>query len=138
MTHHFLMFFSDKRFEQEKSPLGKKRKMQSTCFSPGDQQPNSFEFETNNEDSNADRIERDDNEEMYELSQTTNAGFGGGSNKKTKKLKQEGDQDGFYLRNYLLRTMNEMLTSQLTLTRKVDRLDEKFIIINRKLKSENI
>lgn len=39
-------------------------------------------------------------------------------------------------RNYLFRTMSEMLSSQLTLTRKVDQFRENFISINRRLKSE--
>jgi len=35
---------------------------------------------------------------------------------------------------YLLRTMNEILTSQLTLTRKVDHIKDNFNMINKRIK----
>jgi len=48
-------------------------------------------------------------------------------------LKLTGLNDADY-RNYLLRTMNEILTSQLTLTRKVDQIRDNFSIINNRIK----
>lgn len=41
-----------------------------------------------------------------------------------------------YFRDYILRTMNEMLTSQLSLTRKLDRMSDNFVLLNKRIKSE--
>jgi hypothetical protein len=54
-------------------------------------------------------------------------------NENEPSLNLAGLNDADY-RNYLLRTMNEILTSQLTLTRKVDHIRDNFSIINNRIK----
>ncbi len=62
-------------------------------------------------------------------------------NKKTIKRKHSElnetkitSLNDFDYKTYLLRTMNEILTSQLTLTRKVDHIKDNFNMINKRIK----
>jgi hypothetical protein len=66
-------------------------------------------------------------------------------NKKTIKRKHSElnetkitSLNDFDYKTYLLRTMNEILTSQLTLTRKVDHIKDNFNMINKRIKGTYI
>ena len=54
---------------------------------------------------------------------------------KKRRRSSGGQSETLYFRDYILRTMNEMLTCQLTLMRKVDRMGESYNLLNSRMKS---